>query len=79
MWADITGTWEGYRSEVEEILDLGEHVLTVARITGHGASGGVPIDQEDLHPQPLPGLRRPFGQSPSRPRRKPSKLWGCGE
>jgi ketosteroid isomerase-like protein len=45
MWADITGTWEDYRSEVEEILDLGEHVLTVARITGHGASGGVPIDQ----------------------------------
>ena len=45
MWADITGTWEDYRSEVEEILDLGEHVLTVARITGRGASGGVPIDQ----------------------------------
>src|SRR5262245_36355990 len=45
VWADMTGAWQDYRSEVEEIADLGEHVLTLAHITGRGPGGGVPIDQ----------------------------------
>jgi ketosteroid isomerase-like protein len=45
MWADLREMWEDYRSEVEEIVDLGEHVLVVTHITGRGAGGGVPVDQ----------------------------------
>jgi ketosteroid isomerase-like protein len=45
LLADISETWEDYRQEVEEIVDLGEHLLVLARITAHGAGGGVPIDQ----------------------------------
>jgi ketosteroid isomerase-like protein len=44
-WTDITGAWQDYRSEIEEIADLGEHVLLLAHITGRGAGSGVPIDQ----------------------------------
>jgi hypothetical protein len=45
MWAGLSETWEAYRSEMEEIVDLGEHVLALTRITGRGAGGGVPVDQ----------------------------------
>jgi ketosteroid isomerase-like protein len=45
MWADMTGTWDDYRSEMEEVIDLGEHVLVLTHITARGAGGGVPIDQ----------------------------------
>jgi hypothetical protein len=45
MRADLIETWQDYRSEAEEIVDLDEHVLVVTHITGRGASGGVPVDQ----------------------------------
>jgi ketosteroid isomerase-like protein len=43
--ADVTEIWEDYRSHTEEIVDLGEHVLVVTHVRGHGAGGGVPVDQ----------------------------------
>jgi ketosteroid isomerase-like protein len=43
--AAIAETWEGYRFETEEIVDLGEDVLVLAHITARGVGGGVPIDQ----------------------------------
>jgi ketosteroid isomerase-like protein len=43
--ADALETWQDYRFETEEIVDLGKHVLVLARITGRGAASGVPIDQ----------------------------------
>lgn len=43
--AEVTEMWEEYHSEIEEIVDLGEHVLVLARITGRGAGSGVPVEQ----------------------------------
>ena len=43
--AEVSEAWEGYRSEIEEIVDLGEHVLVLARISGRGAGSGVPVEQ----------------------------------
>jgi hypothetical protein len=43
--SDALETWQDYRFETEEMLDLGKHVLVLARITGRGAASGVPIDQ----------------------------------
>jgi ketosteroid isomerase-like protein len=45
LWADLGEAWEEYRVETEEIVDLGEHVLLLAHITGRGTASGVPIDQ----------------------------------
>ena len=45
MWADIFETWEDYRLEVDEIIDLGERLLVMCRILGRGPGSGVPIDQ----------------------------------
>jgi ketosteroid isomerase-like protein len=45
LWADMTEVWQDYRSDIEEVVDLGEHVLVVSHITGRGAQGGVPVDQ----------------------------------
>jgi ketosteroid isomerase-like protein len=45
LFADLNETWEEYRSEPQEIVDMGEHVLLVTRITARGRGGGVPVDQ----------------------------------
>jgi hypothetical protein len=45
LWADVFQTWEDYRLRTEEIVDLGEHVIVLANITGRGVGSGVPIDQ----------------------------------
>jgi hypothetical protein len=45
LWTDAVETWEDYRFETEEIIDLGGHVLVLANITGRGTGSGVPIDQ----------------------------------
>lgn len=46
LWADIDEIWQDYRLEIGEIVDLGEHVLALARITARGTGSGVPIDEE---------------------------------
>jgi hypothetical protein len=45
LWADIAQTWDDYRLETRDVVDLGDHVLVLAHITGRGAGSGVPIDQ----------------------------------
>ena len=49
------GLWEllddiqdtvGYRPEVQEALDLDEHVLIVLRMSGRGSRSGVPVAQQ---------------------------------
>jgi ketosteroid isomerase-like protein len=42
---DAVEIWEDYRFETEEMIDLGEHVLVLAHISGRGTGSGVPIDQ----------------------------------
>ena len=44
--ADTRETWKDYKQEVEEILDLGEHVVVVLGISAQGAGSGVPVAQE---------------------------------
>jgi ketosteroid isomerase-like protein len=44
--SDTRETWKDYKQEVEEILDLGEHVVVVLGISAEGAGSGVPVAQE---------------------------------
>ena len=44
--SDARETWKDYKQEVEEILDLGEHVVVVLGISAQGAGSGVPVAQE---------------------------------
>ena len=41
-----TGTWEAYRNELEEIIDAGEHVITVDRQSGRGKGSGLPLTEK---------------------------------
>jgi ketosteroid isomerase-like protein len=42
-WNDI---WEEFRNEPEELVDLGDQVLVLGRLTGSGLSSGVGFDTE---------------------------------
>jgi ketosteroid isomerase-like protein len=44
--ADTRETWEEYSQEVEEIIDLGEQVVVVLRLSARGAGSGVPVAEE---------------------------------
>ena len=44
--ADTQETWKDYRQEVEEIIDVGEHVVVVLGISARGLGSGVPVAQE---------------------------------
>jgi ketosteroid isomerase-like protein len=44
----VTDIWEtlDYMPATEEIIDLGEEVLVVLRVSGHGARSGAPVSQQ---------------------------------
>jgi ketosteroid isomerase-like protein len=44
--SDTRETWSDYKQEVDEIIDLGEHVVVVLDISAQGAGSGVPVAQE---------------------------------
>ena len=44
--ADTRETWKDYSQKVEEIIDLGQQVLVVLRISARGGGSGVPVEQE---------------------------------
>ncbi len=44
--SDAQETWADYKQEVEEIIDLGEHVVVVLGISAQGVGSGVPVAQE---------------------------------
>jgi ketosteroid isomerase-like protein len=46
VWAEATDTWQDYGSVVEDVVDLEDDVLVVTHVTGRGAGGGVPVDQQ---------------------------------
>jgi ketosteroid isomerase-like protein len=49
MWAAIVewlGSWECVRAEAEQIIDLGDKVLVLARQRGQGKRSGVPMNVE---------------------------------
>ena len=41
-----TGAWADYRVAVEELTDLGEHVLARTRHHGRGKGSGVEVERE---------------------------------
>ena len=41
LWSDLDEFWDEYGLEIEDLVDLGEHVLAVRR----GRGSGVPVDQ----------------------------------
>jgi ketosteroid isomerase-like protein len=45
LMAEIGETRDRYALEAEDIIDLGQHVLVVARMSGRGTGSGVPIEQ----------------------------------
>ena len=44
--SDTRETWADYSQEVEEIIERGEQVLVVLRISARGGESGVPVAQE---------------------------------
>ena len=40
-----TGTWEGFRMEVEELIEAGEHVVSVEHQSGRGRGSGLPLSE----------------------------------
>jgi ketosteroid isomerase-like protein len=38
------GTWEDFRVDVEDIVDAGDSVVVVMRVTGRGRGSGVPME-----------------------------------
>jgi ketosteroid isomerase-like protein len=49
LWAfvaDMDGTWDGYRVELEEIHDAGERAVALMHIYGTARVSGIPLDQD---------------------------------
>jgi ketosteroid isomerase-like protein len=44
--SDTRETWDDYSQEVEEIIELGDEVVVVLRISARGGGSGVPVAQE---------------------------------
>jgi ketosteroid isomerase-like protein len=44
--SDTRETWKDYSQELEELIDLGESVVVVLRISARGGGSGVPVAQE---------------------------------
>ncbi len=44
--SDTRETWEDYSQEVEEMIELGDDVVVVLRISARGGGSGVPVAQE---------------------------------
>ena len=44
--SDTRETWADYSQEVEEIIERGEQVVVVLRISARGGASGVPVAQE---------------------------------
>jgi ketosteroid isomerase-like protein len=44
-WFDWLAAFESFRIDVGELIDAGEHVLALVRLSGRTRTGGVPIEQ----------------------------------
>jgi ketosteroid isomerase-like protein len=49
LWDEVLAIFPDVRLEVEEIADLGDTTLATVRVSAHGASGDVPIEQRSWH------------------------------
>jgi ketosteroid isomerase-like protein len=39
------GTWDGFSSVIEELIDAGDHVICVEQQSGRGKGSGIPLEQ----------------------------------
>jgi ketosteroid isomerase-like protein len=44
--SDTRETWDDYSQEVDELIELGDQVVVVLRISARGGGSGVPVAQE---------------------------------
>jgi ketosteroid isomerase-like protein len=44
--SDTRETWDDYNQEITELIDLGEEVVVVLRLSARGGGSGVPVAQE---------------------------------
>ena len=42
-FGQLDSAWESFRFQAEEYIDLGDVVLVIGRLEGHGRGGGVPV------------------------------------
>ena len=47
--ADFAESWERYELRVEQILDGGDKVVSLVRISAVGAGSGVPVERGERH------------------------------
>src|SRR4051812_13783257 len=40
-----TGTWEAFRMELQELIDAGDHVISVEQHSGRGRGSGLPLSE----------------------------------
>jgi ketosteroid isomerase-like protein len=48
FFADMRDVWRDYDQEIEELVDLGDHVLVVLRVAARGRGSGVPIARQSV-------------------------------
>jgi ketosteroid isomerase-like protein len=48
LWRVIMESFEDLTVEPQEVLDLGNNVIAVSRLVGHGSSSGIPLDNQFL-------------------------------
>ena len=44
-WENLFGVWPDFKSEVEEVRDLGDVTVARVRLRGHGTGSDVPFEQ----------------------------------
>ena len=45
--ADFAESWDSYELQIERIVDAGDQVVSLFRITAVGAGSGVPVERGD--------------------------------
>jgi hypothetical protein len=45
VWETVVDAWPDVRLEFEEMIDFGDRMLAVGRLSGHGGATGIPMDE----------------------------------
>ena len=45
----VDDAWDNFRFEPEELIDAGDRVVAVVKLSGKVKGSGVPVDQRDIH------------------------------
>jgi ketosteroid isomerase-like protein len=44
FWRDLYGAWENYEHEVHELIDAGDHVISIVTDRGRGRASGAEVE-----------------------------------